>query len=47
MKRGLALGQSFPNVDVHSGELPPSRKSPGLDDYLVGICGEGRQWVLS
>lgn len=32
--------QSFPEMDVHSGELPIFRQ-PRFGDYSVGICGEG------
>lgn len=37
--------QSFPEMDVHSGELPIFRQ-PRFGDYLVGICGEGIEWAL-
>lgn len=46
VKRGLALGQSFPKVDVHSGELPLSRESPESGWLPTGVCGKGRWWIF-
>lgn len=45
MKGGLALGQSFSKVDLHSGELPLSKESSDWYDSPVGIYGKGRWWV--